>query len=391
MNDSSLDLARALLKDPSGMPRAIPQSLPETGLGDPAALELLAPHVLSRSANLGSETSLAHMDPPTPEITWATALWNASQNQNLLHPATSPFASEAEALCISWLAPFFGMSGGHFCAGSTIGNLTALWAARNYAGIRKVVASEHAHNSIKKCCDILSLDLELLPADNRMCAVVPRNGLSGCCLILTAGTTGGGAIDPLNSCHDASWVHVDAAWAGPLRLSHTYAGLLDGIEKADSVAVSAHKMLLQPKESAFILFREYDKIMPSISTAGAYLAKPTVGVQGSRSASAISLLAFLLSCGRSGVERILDDLIHNSELLFDFLERSANFETAVRPVTGINVFRSNRIATMDLLGKLPQGMFSSFQYQSDSWLRSVSANPGANLEKIIALLQCVHT
>lgn len=386
MNYFSLDLALALLKNPPKLSQAIPESLPDTGWGDADTLEFLAPHVLSRAAHLGSETALAHMDPPTPEISWATVLWNASQNQNLLHLATSPFASEAENLCISWLAPFFGMTGGHFCAGSTIGNLTALWAARNHAGVKKVIASEYAHNSIKKCCDILSLELELLPADSQMRAIAPRKGLSGSCLVLTAGTTGSGAIDPLTSCHDASWVHVDAAWAGPLRLSRTHAGLLDGIENADSVTVSAHKMLLQPKESAFILFREYEKILPSISTTGAYLARPTVGVQGSCSASAVSLLAFLLSRGRSGIGRILDALIQNSELLFDFLERSPGFETAIRPVTGINVFKSKQFTTMALLDELPPGMFSSFQYKSEMWLRSVSANPGANIEKIISLL-----
>jgi hypothetical protein len=41
-----------------------------------------------------SPTSLAHMDPPTPWITWAMALWNASLNQNLLHEMTSPFATQ---------------------------------------------------------------------------------------------------------------------------------------------------------------------------------------------------------------------------------------------------------------------------------------------------------
>ena len=169
-------------------------------------------------------------------------------------------------------------------------------------------------------------------------------------------------------------------------MSRTHAGLLDGIENADSVTVSAHKMLLQPKESAFILFREYEKILPSISTTGAYLARPTVGVQGSCSASAVSLLAFLLSRGRSGIGRILDALIQNSELLFDFLERSPGFETAIRPVTGINVFKSKQFTKMALLDELPPGMFSSFQYKSEMWLRSVSANPGANIEKIISLL-----
>ena len=72
-------------------------------------------------------------------------LWNARLNQNLLHSATAPFATEAEKQVIDWLQPYFGMGAGHMCSGSTLANLTALWAARDVKSIKKVVASEAAH------------------------------------------------------------------------------------------------------------------------------------------------------------------------------------------------------------------------------------------------------
>ncbi|MDO4768504.1 MAG: pyridoxal-dependent decarboxylase [Pseudomonadota bacterium] len=390
MDDPILNLALDLLRSPAGSAPELPEALPESGLRDAETLRRLAPHVLARAADLGGRTTLAHMDPPTPEITWATALWNASRNQNLLHPATSPFASEAERLCISWLAPFFGMTGGHFCAGSTIGNLTGLWAARNHKGVKTVFASELAHNSIAKSCDILGLELRLLPADERMRLIPPKEELEGSCLVLTAGTTGGGAIDPLRERHGAAWVHVDAAWAGPLRLSRLHSGLLDGIENADSIAVSAHKMLLQPKDSAFVLFRDYEKVAPAISAGGAYLARPAVGVQGSRSAAAVNLLAFLLSRGRLGVEHVLNKLIRNAEALFSFLEQSGRFVPAVRPVTGVNVFRPLEMDTSALLDRLPPGMFSTLHYRSELWIRSVSANPEADIQQIVTLLDGIR-
>lgn len=102
----------------------LPADLPDTGLGASAALELLAPLVLGGAAHLGAASSLAHMDPPTPWITWATTLWNASLNQNLLHPATAPVARRIEEAVVNWLAPYFGMSGGHITPGSTLANLT---------------------------------------------------------------------------------------------------------------------------------------------------------------------------------------------------------------------------------------------------------------------------
>ena len=83
----------------SGDAAPLSASLPETGRGSLATLDQLAPLVLGQAARLGSPVAFAHKDPPTPWITWATTLWNASLNQNLLHPATAPVARELEEKC----------------------------------------------------------------------------------------------------------------------------------------------------------------------------------------------------------------------------------------------------------------------------------------------------
>jgi L-2,4-diaminobutyrate decarboxylase len=98
-------------------PVELPPTLPETGLGCRVALDRLAPSVFGGAARLGTPTSFAHMDPPTPWVSWATTLWNASLNQNLLHPATAPNARTIEERVVAWLAPFFGMNGGHMTPG----------------------------------------------------------------------------------------------------------------------------------------------------------------------------------------------------------------------------------------------------------------------------------
>jgi L-2,4-diaminobutyrate decarboxylase len=210
------------------------------------------------------------MDPPTPWITWAVTLWNASLNQNLLHPATAPVARQLEEQVVAWLAPFFGMNGGHMTPGSSVANLTALWSARECAGITEVIASDGAHLSIAKAAHILGLKYLSVPIDangSMEAARLPTN-LSKSALVLTAGATSTGAIDPFDLAGRAAWTHVDAAWAGPLRVSN-YANLLAGIESADSVAVSAHKWLFQPKESALVLFKDTEKAHAAVSFGGA--------------------------------------------------------------------------------------------------------------------------
>src|SRR5207302_10116727 len=99
-------------------------------------------------------------------------------------------------------------------------------------------------------------------------------------LVLTAGTVAAGAIDPLDAGAEAAWRHVDAAWAGPLRLSEQHAGLLHGIDSADSIAVSAHKWVFQPKECALVLFRNVESAHGALSFASCYLATLNVGLLG---------------------------------------------------------------------------------------------------------------
>lgn len=65
-------------------------------------------------------------------------------------------------------------------------------------------------------------------------------------VVATAGTTGGGMVDPLVACagiarQAGAWFHVDAAWGGALIASPSRRHVLAGIEQADSVTIDAHK------------------------------------------------------------------------------------------------------------------------------------------------------
>ena len=382
--DTGLEYAIDLLRQESKVQENLPDGFPNLGIGELETLDLLAPHVLGHAARLDSPNALAHMDPPTPWITWATTLWNARLNQNLLHPATAPFAIEAEKKVIDWLAPFFGMNGGHMCSGSTIANLTALWAARDAKKIDKIVASKAAHISIEKAARILGLPYEQI-STNSDGQIDPNKlgDISRACLVLTAGTTATGVIDSLELAGQAKWTHVDAAWAGPLRLCPDHADLLDGIEKADSVAVSAHKWLFQPKDSALIMFQQPEIADPSISFGGSYLAAPNIGVQGSRGASAIPLLATMIAWGRKGITDRIDHAMSMAIMLATELSKEDSISLWAMPKTGVTVFRPLTMSTEELYQRLPEGMLSTCVLDDEKWLRSVAANPLADVDKIL--------
>ena len=386
--DAGLEHAIDLLRQAPKVQENLPDGFPNLGIGELETLDLLAPHVLSRAARLDNPKALAHMDPPTPWITWATTLWNARLNQNLLHPATAPFAIEAEKKVIDWLTPFYGMNGGYMCSGSTIANLTALWAARDAKGIEKIVASKAAHISIEKAARILGLPYEQIATNSEGKFDPDKIGdKSNACLVLTAGTTATGVIDPLALAGQAKWTHVDAAWAGPLRLSPTHAHLLDGIDKADSIAVSAHKWLFQPKDSALIMLRDVDLANSAISFGGGYLATPNIGVQGSRGASAIPLLATMIAWGREGIADRIEHAMSMASILATELSKEDNISLWAMPETGVTVFRPLTMSTEEFYQCLPEGMFSSCVLDGEKWVRSVAANPLADIDKIILAVQ----
>ena len=366
-------------------------SLPETGMGSLATLDQLAPLVLGQAARLGSPVAFAHKDPPTPWITWATTLWNASLNQNLLHPATAPIARELEEKVVEWLCPYFGMTGGHMTPGSSAANLTALWAARECAGITEVVASDSAHLSIKKSAHILGLRFTMIPTDERgvlSVEALPKD-MTRTALVLTSGTTSVGALDPLTLIGRAAWTHVDAAWGGPLRMT-CYADRLAGIERADSVAVSSHKWLFQPKESALVFFRDSVQATEAISFGGAYLTEPNVGLLGSHGATAIPLLAMLMSWGREGVAQRIERCMTLADQLAEYIGNEARLELFAYPTTGIVVWRArSQLVFERLLKGLPVGMTSTVTIGQDKWLRNTAANPNADMSLMIETIRRV--
>jgi len=383
----ALDLMRLDFRDAA--PMDLPSALPEKGLGSRTVLDHLAPNILGGAARLGSETSFAYMDPPTPWITWATTLWNASLNQNLLHPATAPIARHFEERVIEWLAPYCGMSGGHMTSGSTLANLTALWAARECTGVEEVIASDSAHLSVEKAAHILGLRFRALPT-NRHGALLGEllpDDLTRVALVLTAGTTSTGAIDPFSLIGRAAWTHIDAAWAGPLRLT-AHADRLAGIERADSVSMSGHKWLFQPKESALVLFQDAALAHAALSFGGAYLAVPNVGVLGSHGASAVPLLATILAWGREGLSARIEHCMDLAKQLAEFVLGDSRLVLLTAPQTGIVIWRPSDNTAFDCISQnLPAGAASTITIGGERWFRNVAANPNADINLIISAIR----
>ena len=362
-----------------------PNEFPSTGAGDDATAELFDALISEHSAALGDPLTFAHMDPPASAVAARVVGRNALTNQNLLHPDLSPLARVAETKAIDWLAPLFGMQDGLMCSGSSVANLTALWCARESGAVR-VVGSVDAHLSIAKSAHLLGLPFYAVPVDSfgRM-QIATTEVRESDCVVLTAGTTGRGAIDPLQTVN-SRWLHDDAAWAGPLQLT-AYANRLSGIEQANSVAISAHKWLFQPKDSALVFFKDV-KSRELISFGGAYLATPNVGIQGSRSAAGLALLATLMSEGKSGLAAIIEKCMKDAEKFASYVQSHNELQLKSLPETGVVNWRPEN-GDVSTVAKALGLTSSTVTIDGEIWLRQVAANPSLDIGAVIEKIDCL--
>ncbi|MFH8662382.1 pyridoxal phosphate-dependent decarboxylase family protein [Streptomyces afghaniensis] len=186
-------------------------------------------------------------------------------------PATARMEREA----IAQLAAMFGYDThlGHLTTSGTIANLEALFVARELHPGRGIAYSADAHYTHGRMCRVLGMDGHAVPTDDRgrmdldALEDLLRGGRVGT-VVLTTGTTGLGAVDPV---HEALRLkerygvrlHVDAAYGGFFTLlagAEGPEGLAPepwrAISRCDSVVVDPHKHGLQPYGCGAVLFRD---------------------------------------------------------------------------------------------------------------------------------------
>jgi glutamate/tyrosine decarboxylase-like PLP-dependent enzyme len=217
------------------------------------------------------------LKPPHPV---AVAAYVAAQRINPNNHALDggPPTSQMEKEVVADLADMLGLPDetlGHLTGGGTVANLEALWVARELHPDQAVAVAENAHYTHGRMGDVLDVEVVPVPADahgridlDALDRVLEQHAIGT--VVLTAGTTGLGTVDPIHDAiplcraHDAR-VHVDGAYGGFFRLltedaAPEIAGFpaerFRAIEDADSVAIDPHKHGLQPYGCGCILFRD---------------------------------------------------------------------------------------------------------------------------------------
>ncbi|MCO7191004.1 MULTISPECIES: pyridoxal-dependent aspartate 1-decarboxylase PanP [unclassified Pseudoalteromonas] len=354
--------------------------------------------LVANSVNTSSPLFIGHMTSALPRFSLSLAKLNALLNQNVVKVETSRGFTSLERQVLGMIHKLVyqqedcfykqtlhdpKLSLGSFCSGGTLGNLTALWVARNQllgacsSAIRdiglpaalqranisglNVISSRCGHYSLKKAADILGVGRQnLLKATGPCGRTDPdtvfkiatermRAGEKTLAIIGIAGFTENGMVDPLDElaevaseigCH----FHVDAAWGGATLFSKQHRHLFNGIERADSVTIDAHKQMYVPMGVGVVLFKN-EMSSNVIRQNARYILRDgsrdigATTVEGSRANMALQVYSIFQLMGSRGIAWLVDNSIEMAKRFSRMIGDRADFEVVTQPTLCILTYR----------------------------------------------------
>jgi glutamate/tyrosine decarboxylase-like PLP-dependent enzyme len=249
-----------------------------TGLGVERSWELFETAVADHTVALDGPRYLAFIPmAPAASAIWMDAVVGATSfSAESWLEAAGAVAAENQAL--DWLRELSGMpvgSGGAFCSGGSIGNLSAMAVARDTAAVadpaRRICAvGDTAHASVDNSLRLLGMEALVVPtgAGGRFTGAALEQALEStgrgdqlALVVASAGSTNAGVIDDLRGLADVThahggWLHVDGAYGGAALVLDERRDRFDGLADADSFILDPHKWFFSTAGTCALLYRE---------------------------------------------------------------------------------------------------------------------------------------
>ncbi|PBC76714.1 L-2,4-diaminobutyrate decarboxylase [Streptomyces sp. TLI_235] len=315
----------------------------------PDALARLVRLLALYAADPADPACAAHLHCPPLAVAAAADLAVSALNPSQDSWDQAPAATALETALLAELAALAGLpatAAGVLTSGGSESNLMGLMLARDRAfpgaelhglpaGARpRILASAAAHFSVQRAAAVLGLGERAVlpvPVDRALrmdgdalaeaLAGTARRGEIPIAVVATAGTTDTGAVDPLHRAADlaaqyGTWLHVDAAYGGGALLSERLAPLLDGIGRADSLALDWHKIGWQPAAAGVFLVRRAESYAPLARRAvylnpaddeqAGYPSLLGLSLRTTRRPDAFKIAVTLAALGRAGLGALVD-------------------------------------------------------------------------------------
>ncbi len=401
--------------------------------------------ILERSTQLQHPGFIGHQTAVPSPITAFAGLFSDFLNNGTGVYEMGPASNAMERAIIDFTAQHIGyteQAAGFITSGGTLANLTALLAARKAKAPSDiweeghneklaVMVSEEAHYCIDRAARILGIGsdgiikvpvdadfkirMELLEASLKNAR---EKGYYVFCLIGCAGSTATGSYDNLNALANFAtkrdiWLHVDAAHGGGVAFSRKHRYLVKGMERADSVVLDYHKLLMTPALNTALIFKDGQLSYQTFAQKAQYLwdapdhdewyhsAKRTF--ECTKSLMSAKVFINLKTYGTDIFEKNVDHLYASAQELSRLIQERNDFELALVPESNIVNFRYLPPGVTDdetlnsINGRIRQELIEAGSFyivqthiKGIRYLRCTVMNPLTTKEDFVRLLDAIE-
>jgi L-2,4-diaminobutyrate decarboxylase len=338
-------------------------------------------NIIDRSIHIHHPKYMGHQLCPPAPVAALTGLLGELINNGMAIYEMGAAGTAIERVIIELLAGKIGYDDngdGYITSGGTIGNLTALLAARQNAvetdiwedGIDEslgVMVSSEAHYSVDRALRIMgfgSKGIIKIPVDDNFCLdtsllddyynEAEDKGIKVIAVVGSAPSTSTGMYDDLQTIADFCrnkdlWFHVDGAHGGGAIFSQKYRHLLKGVEHADSVVIDGHKMLMTPALLTFVMFKNKDVSYSTFNQKAQYLWEKSQDeewfnlarrtIECTKLMMSIKFYSLLILYGEEIFDKSVTHLYNLGSMFAEKIRQRVNFELALEPHSNIVCFR----------------------------------------------------
>ncbi|NLT26146.1 MAG: aspartate aminotransferase family protein [Microbacteriaceae bacterium] len=337
----------------------------------------------------------------------------------------------AENEVLRALADEYGMppeAGGAFVQGGTIGNLSALVAARDarrraFAAEGRerparwvVICSEESHSSVRSAAEVMDVDVAVAEVDDdgrlhgeAVRPLLAEHGDAVFAVVATAGLTNLGIVDDVASIAALKgefdfWLHVDGAYGLAAALLPELRPLFAGIEAADSLIVDPHKWLFAPFDACALLYRDPLGARLAHTQKAGYLDtlegddwNPSdFAVQLSRRARGLPLWYSLATHGLGAYRDAIRECVRVAHEIGEVVRSRPELELVVEPELSVVAFRrlgwgraeydewSQRLLDEQL------GFVTTSSHRGEPITRFAVVNPRTSVEGVTRILDTMR-
>ena len=289
---------------------------------------------------------------------------------------------------INWIKDLLGYPKDASCvlvSGGSEANFTGLAVARNSKaeidvkakGIQGVhrrmtlYCGDETHHCLERSVELLGLgneSLRKIPTDDN-CRIKLRDlenainedraqNYHPFCVIGCAGTTNSGSFDDLEALANIAqqenmWFHVDGAFGAWVKLSDTHRHLVNGMNRADSLAVDFHKWMNMPYGigctlvrdrfahfSTFVYGHEAEYLKSAFDLSEDQLTNPhNLALPLSRNFSSLKVYMLLRAYGRKKYRNLIQQNLDQINYLAELIDQDDELELTAPVISNVVCFR----------------------------------------------------